>query len=214
MQDIARLEKIMGAAPVIPVVAINSVKAGLGLARALVAGGLPAIEVTLRTPVALEALAAIAEEVEGALAGAGTVLNGDQLQAVREAGAQFAVSPGATANLLAAAEEIDVPLLPGGSTASEFMSLGERGYSYLKFFPASDSGGPGFLKSIGSPLPKFRFCPTGGVSPNNALDYLSLKNVICVGGSWVAPKDLVDEGAWDKITELAQAASKLRSDTE
>lgn len=211
MQDAIRLEKIMNTAPVIPVVAINSVASGVELARALVAGGLPAIEVTLRTPVAVDALRAIADEVEGAIAGAGTVLNAEQLEAVERAGARFAVSPGATDALLSAAETSNVPLLPGSATASEIMALGDRGYSHLKFFPAADSGGFGFLKSIGSPLPDFRFCPTGGINPNNAKDYLGLKNVICVGGSWVAPGSLIEAGKWDEITALAKTASLIKA---
>ncbi len=204
-------KKIMSAAPVIPVVKIDDVKAGVKLARALVAGGLPCIEVTLRTSCAVDAIAAIGDEVEGAMVGAGTVLNAGQIKAVTKAGAQFMVSPGFSPDLLSAANDSSLPLLPGVSSASEAMQLGELGYTYLKFFPAGAAGGPGFLKSIGSPLPLFKFCPTGGVNIGNAKDYLSLSNVICVGGSWVAPTNLIAAQNWDGITALARQAAKLGS---
>ncbi len=204
-------KRVMSAAPVIPVVKIDDVKEGVKLARALVAGGLPCIEVTLRTPCAVDAIAAIAAEVDGAMVGAGTVLSAGQIEAVTNAGAQFMVSPGFSPDLLAAANDSSLPLLPGVASASEAMQLGELGYTYLKFFPAGAAGGPDFLKSIGSPLPQFKFCPTGGVNIDNAKDYLSLSNVICVGGSWVAPASLIAAQDWDGITTLARQAAKLES---
>ena len=186
------LEATMLAAPVIPVVVIDDVKKAVGLARALVAGGLPAIEITLRTPNALDCIRAVALEVEGAIAGAGTVLDQTQMRAVEAAGAKFMVSPGTSPKLLDAAQDCPVALLPGAATASEMMYLGERGYMHLKFFPAEAAGGANYLKSIASPLPQFRICPTGGISLANARNYLSLPNVLCVGGSWVAPADLIE----------------------
>ncbi len=199
----------MTAAPVIPVVTVHDVSKGVELAKALVAGGLPSIEVTLRTPNAIEAIRAIADEVEGALAGAGTVLTSQQIRAVETAGADFMVSPGFAPDLLAAANDSPLPLLPGISSASEAMHLGELGYTYLKFFPAGPAGGPDYLKSIGAPLPQFSFCPTGGINLGNASQYLKLSNVLCVGGSWVAPSSLVDAGDWAAITKLASEAASL-----
>ncbi len=205
------LEAMMKAAPVIPVVIIDDPRKAVIMARALVAGGLPAIEVTLRTPRALECLAAIAAEVEGAIPGAGTVLEPAQIEAVAAAGAQFMVSPGTSPKLLDAAGESPVPLLPGTATASEIMALGERGYRHLKFFPASVAGGAPYLKALSSPLPQFRFCPTGGISLANARDYLALPNVLCVGGSWVAPAEAVEKGDSAAIEELARQAVSLRA---
>jgi 2-dehydro-3-deoxyphosphogluconate aldolase/(4S)-4-hydroxy-2-oxoglutarate aldolase len=203
------LEAMMRAAPVIPVVIVDDPHKAVVMARALVAGGLPAIEVTLRTPRALECLAAIASEVEGAIAGAGTVLEPGQIKEVEDAGAQFMVSPGTSPRLLDAAEDSAVPLLPGTATASEIMALGERGYRHLKFFPASLAGGHAYLKALSSPLPHFRFCPTGGISMANAKDYLGLPNVLCVGGSWVAPADAIESGDSAAIEALARAAAQL-----
>ena len=203
------LEATMLAAPVIPVVVIDDVKKAVGLARALVAGGLPAIEITLRTPNALDCIRAVALEVEGAIAGAGTVLDQTQMRAVEAAGAKFMVSPGTSPKLLDAAQDCPVALLPGAATASEMMYLGERGYTHLKFFPAEAAGGANYLKSIASPLPQFRICPTGGISLANARNYLSLPNVLCVGGSWVAPADLIERENWPEITRLAQQACLL-----
>jgi 2-dehydro-3-deoxyphosphogluconate aldolase/(4S)-4-hydroxy-2-oxoglutarate aldolase len=204
------LEAMMTAAPVVPVVIVDDPKKAVVMARALVAGGLPAIEVTLRTPGALECLAAIVAEVEGAIAGAGTVLDAGQVRAVEAAGARFMVSPGTSPRLLDAADESLVPLLPGTATASEMMALGERGYRHLKFFPASLAGGAPYLKALSSPLPQFRFCPTGGIGIANARDYLSLPNVLCVGGSWVAPAEAVEKGDSAAIEALARAAAALR----
>ncbi len=204
------LESIMKAAPVIPVVIVDDPAKAVVMARALVAGGLPAIEVTLRTARALDCLAAIATQVEGAIAGAGTVLDPSHVKAVEAAGAKFMVSPGVSPKLLDAAEDSPVPLLPGTATASEMMALGERGYRHLKFFPASVAGGAPYLKALSSPLPQFRFCPTGGVSISNAREYLSLPNVPCVGGSWVAPAEAIEKGDAAAIEALAREAAALR----
>ncbi|MCP4071482.1 MAG: bifunctional 4-hydroxy-2-oxoglutarate aldolase/2-dehydro-3-deoxy-phosphogluconate aldolase [Hyphomicrobiales bacterium] len=203
------IKRVMTAAPVIPVVTVHDVGKAVELAKALVAGGLPSIEVTLRTPNAIEAIRAIADEVEGALAGAGTVLTSQQVRAVETAGADFMVSPGFAPDLLAAANDSPLPLLPGISSASEAMHLGELGYTCLKFFPAGPAGGPAYLKSIGAPLPQFSFCPTGGINSENASQYLELSNVLCVGGSWVAPSSLVNAGDWAAITKLASEAASL-----
>lgn len=203
------LKNTMTAAPVIPVVVIDDAAKAVGLARALVAGGLPAIEITLRTKNALDCIKAVADEVEGAIAGAGTVLDAKQMASVQAAGAQFMVSPGVSPNLLDAADDCPVALLPGAASASEMMALGERGYTYLKFFPAEAAGGAPYLKSVASPLPQFQICPTGGVSLQNAPDYLKLQNVLCVGGSWVAPAGLIENEDWAGIEALAKEASKL-----
>ena len=195
--------------PVVPVIVIDDVKSAVPLARALVAGGLKAIEITLRTPQALDAIRAVADEVEGAVAGAGTVLDAKQWDAAIKAGARFMVSPGSAGSVLSAAGESEVPLLPGAVTASEVMALRDLGYSVLKFFPAEQAGGASYLNALSSPLAGISFCPTGGISLKNAMDYLSLKNVVCVGGSWVAPKALVAAGDWAGITKLAEEASRL-----
>jgi len=195
-------------APVIPILVVEDATAALSLAEALVKGGLPALEVTLRTPAALEVIAEIAK-FTGGVVGAGTLLTPKDVEAAVNAGAKFGVAPGATDRLLEACEEADLPLLPGAATASEVMRLYERGYSVQKFFPAEANGGAPALKAIGAPLPQVKFCPTGGVSLKNANDYLSLSNTLCVGGSWVAPKDLVNNGNWEAITELAREAAKL-----
>jgi 2-dehydro-3-deoxyphosphogluconate aldolase/(4S)-4-hydroxy-2-oxoglutarate aldolase len=201
--DICRL------APVVPVLVIDDLAHAVNLAKALVAGGLPVLEVTLRTPVALEAIRRMAE-VPGGRVGAGTLLTPADVKAAKAAGATFGVSPGATDRLLDACAEYDLPLLPGAATASEIMALLEKGYTVQKFFPAEQSGGASFLKSIGSPIPQVQFCPTGGISLKNARDYLSLSNILCVGGSWVAPKDAMASGDWAAITTLAAEAAALR----
>jgi len=180
------------------------------MAEALVRGGLPVLEVTLRTPVALEAIA-VMSGVKGGVVGAGTVLNETDVKAAKGAGAEFAVPPGCTDALIDACEAAELPLLPGVSSAGEAMKALERGYDMLKFFPAEQAGGAPFLKSLSSPLPQITFCPTGGVSPNNALDYLKLPNVLCVGGSWVVGGDAVAKGEWDKVEELARLASRLKA---
>ncbi|MGJ8584697.1 MAG: bifunctional 4-hydroxy-2-oxoglutarate aldolase/2-dehydro-3-deoxy-phosphogluconate aldolase [Marinosulfonomonas sp.] len=203
-----KAREICGLAPVIPVLVIDDASKAADLARALVAGGLPALEVTLRTPAALDAIKAMSE-VPGGVVGAGTLITPDDVKAAKAAGATFGVSPGATDRLLQACEDADLPLLPGGATATEAMALLERGYSVQKFFPAEASGGAPALKSIGAPLPQVSYCPTGGVSLKNAPDYLSLSNTLCVGGSWVAPKAMVDSGDWAGIEALAREASQL-----
>lgn len=196
-------------APVIPVLVIEDLHHAVPLARALVAGGLPVLEVTLRTPVALAAIEAMAQ-VPGARVGAGTVLSPHDVLRVKGAGASFAVSPGSTPALISACVAKALPLLPGAATASEVMNLLEQGYSAMKFFPAGPAGGPAMLKALNGPLPQVTFCPTGGVGPGNAGEYLSLPNVACVGGSWVAPAELLAARDWDGIERLARAAAALK----
>ena len=205
-QDQSRAARDIAArAPVIPVLVLDDADQARPLAEALVAGGLPALEVTLRTPAALDCIRAMAD-VEGGIVGAGTLLTPEDVRAAKAAGARFGVSPGATDRLLQACIDEGLPLLPGAATASEVMALHERGFDMLKFFPAEASGGAPALKAIGAPIPQVAFCPTGGVSPGNMGDYLSLPNVVCVGGSWVAPKDRMDAGDWSGIEALARAA--------
>lgn len=208
----AKTEKLLSVLklqPVVPVLIIDDASQAVPLARALVAGGLKAIEITMRTPAALDAIRAVAAEVEGAVPGAGTILNPRDFDAAVKAGSQFIVSPGATSNLLAAARNSDIPLLPGAVTASEIMALKEEGYEVLKFFPAEQAGGATYIKSLASPFAGVMFCPTGGISLKNAKDYLSLPNIICVGGSWVAPKELVAAGDWAAVEKLAAEAAAL-----
>ena len=195
-------------APIVPVLVVHDPAHARPLAQALVAGGLPALEVTLRTPAALDVIREMAQ-VDGGVVGAGTLVTPADVEAAVEAGAKFGVSPGATPKLLDAAEALGLPMLPGAATASEAMALLERGYDMLKFFPAEASGGAAALKSIGAPLPQIKFCPTGGVSPKNAPNYLGLSNVVCAGGSWVAPGDLVNSENWAAIEALARDASLL-----
>ena len=204
----ARTREICQMAPIVPVLVVHDVAHARPLAEALVAGGLPALEVTLRTPAALDVIREMAL-VPGGVVGAGTLVTPEDVKAAVEAGAQFGVSPGATDALLDACEAAGLPMLPGAATASEAMRLLERGYDMLKFFPAEASGGAPALKAIGAPLPQISFCPTGGVGPGNAKSYLSLPNVICAGGSWVAPADLVATGDWAGITALAKGAREL-----
>ncbi len=200
---------LIARAPVIPVVVIDRIEDAVPLARALVAGGLPLIEVTLRTPVALEAMRRIAAEVEGAVVGAGTVTERAQIDAVIKAGATYIVTPGTTPDLAKALAEAPIPVLPGCATASEAMTLAAMGFHVLKFFPAEPSGGAPFLKGLGGPLPHLRFCPTGGIGPKNAGEYLALPNVVAVGGSWVVPADAIKAGNFETVRELSLAASKL-----
>lgn len=195
-------------APVVPVLVIQNLAHARPLAEALVAGGLPALEITLRTPCALDAIREMAQ-VPGGVVGAGTLITSEDVRAAKAAGAKFGVSPGATPELLAACEAEDLPLLPGAATASEAMLLLARGYDMMKFFPAEASGGAPALKAIGAPLPQISFCPTGGVSPDNVATYLSLPNVVCVGGSWVAPQSAMESGDWSQIESLARTASQL-----
>jgi len=203
-----RAREICARAPIIPVLVVHDAAHARPLAEALVAGGLPALEVTLRTPAALDVIREMAQ-VPGGIVGAGTLITPADVRAAKAAGATFGVSPGATDELLAACEAEDLPLLAGAATATEAMRLLARGYDMLKFFPAEASGGAPALKAIGAPLPQISFCPTGGVSPANAETYLGLSNVVCAGGSWVAPTSDVTAGNWDHIEELARAASQL-----
>lgn len=205
------LESALMLAPVVPVMVIDRVEDAVPLARALVKGGLPVLEITLRTPKAMECIRAIIAEVEGAIVGSGTVLTPEQLRDSEKLGCKFAVSPGATGRLLGAAEDHDIAFLPGGVTASECMALLEWGYAIQKFFPAEPAGGVASLASLASPLPQIRFCPTGGITPGKAPDYLKLANVITIGGSWMAPKKLVDAGDWAAIEMLAAEAAGLKA---
>ncbi|ANE57764.1 MULTISPECIES: bifunctional 4-hydroxy-2-oxoglutarate aldolase/2-dehydro-3-deoxy-phosphogluconate aldolase [Methylomonas] len=204
------IKEVMTTSPVMPVMVINNLENAVPLAKALVEGGLKVLEITLRTPVALDAIRRIKAEVPGAIVGAGTIINVTTLHHAIDAGAQFIVSPGVTENLLDAALETSVPLLPGVITPSEVMRLLDKGITAMKFFPAEAAGGIPMLKSIGGPLPQVTFCPTGGVNPKNAPEYLALSNVACVGGSWMAPAELVDAGDWAEITRRAAAASALK----
>lgn len=205
-----RLLAILEGQPVIPVLKITNAADAVPLARALAKGGLPAIEITLRTPAALDAIRAAVDAVPEAIVGAGTILDAGQFDAAERAGARFVVSPGLTAQLAQAASRSETPLLPGAATPSEIMAAAEAGYSLLKFFPAEQAGGAAWLKALASPFAGVRFCPTGGIGPQNAADYLSLGNVVCVGGSWIAPEALVAAGKWDEITALAARAAALK----
>ncbi|MCF2949342.1 bifunctional 4-hydroxy-2-oxoglutarate aldolase/2-dehydro-3-deoxy-phosphogluconate aldolase [Paraglaciecola aquimarina] len=199
-------EEIFSAGPVVPVLVIKDVAYAVPLAKALIAGGIKVLEVTLRTDAALEVIKKIADEVPEAIIGAGTVTNKEQLQQVIDAGAKFAISPGLTTDLLKAGNEGSIALIPGVSSISELMTAKDLGYTHLKFFPAEASGGVKALKAIGGPCPEITFCPTGGISPSNYNDYLALPNVKCCGGSWLAPEEAMANGDWDKITELAKQA--------
>lgn len=200
---------VLDLAPVVPVVVVDDLADAVPLARALVAGGLPAIEVTLRTPVALDAIRAIAGEVPGAVVGAGTAITPGQVGDVVAAGARFLVSPGWTDALLEAMRASGVPFLPGVSTTSEVVALLERGVREMKFFPAEAAGGTAYLKALAAPLPQARFCPTGGITPGSAPKYLALPNVGCVGGSWMLPKDAVADRDWGRVERLAREAAGL-----
>jgi 2-dehydro-3-deoxyphosphogluconate aldolase/(4S)-4-hydroxy-2-oxoglutarate aldolase len=201
---------IAAPAPVIPVLTIERPADAVPLAQALVKGGLPVLEITLRTPAALEALRLIAAEVPDAVVGAGTVLDANQLELARRAGAQFAVSPGCTPALAQVLATSGLPFLPGVQTVSEAMALQEQGFRLLKLFPADVSGGLGWLKAVAAPLAGLRFCPTGGIRMETAPAYLALGNVACVGGSWVAPKEAVTAGDWIRVERLAAAACALK----
>ncbi|MGF6494562.1 2-dehydro-3-deoxyphosphogluconate aldolase/(4S)-4-hydroxy-2-oxoglutarate aldolase [Luteibacter sp. 621] len=206
----AKVAATLALAPVVPVVIIEDASKAVGMARALVAGGIPAIEVTLRTPAALDAVRAIAAEVEGAFIGVGTVLTAKDLEAAFKAGAKFAVSPGSSPRLLDAADDHELPLLPGAATSSEAMELLERGYRFQKFFPAVPAGGAKLIGAWASPLPQITFCPTGGISLANAPDFLALPNVACVGGSWLTPADKLAAGDYAGIEALAREAAQLK----
>jgi 2-dehydro-3-deoxyphosphogluconate aldolase/(4S)-4-hydroxy-2-oxoglutarate aldolase len=199
--------EIAARAPVIPVLVLDDAAIARPLAEALLAGGLPALEVTLRTPAALDCIRAMAE-VPGGVVGAGTLLTPEDVRAAKAAGARFGVSPGATDRLVDACIAEGLPLLPGAATATEVMALYEKGFDMLKFFPAEAAGGAPALKAIGAPIPRVSFCPTGGVTPSNKADYLALSNVVCVGGSWVAPRDRVEAGDWAAIESLAREAAR------
>lgn len=205
------INEVMTTSPVMPVMVINQVENAVPLAKALVAGGLKVLEITLRTPVALECIRQIKAEVPDAIVGAGTIINTHTLYQAIDAGAEFIVSPGTTEILLDEALASGVPILPGVVTPSEVMRLLEKGITSMKFFPAEAAGGIPMLKSIGGPLPQVTFCPTGGVNPKNAPEYLALSNVACVGGSWMAPADLVDAGNWSEITRRASEAAALKN---
>jgi 2-dehydro-3-deoxyphosphogluconate aldolase/(4S)-4-hydroxy-2-oxoglutarate aldolase len=203
------IEKIMNTSPVIPVMVIDKVENAVPLAKALVGGGLKVLEITLRTDAALESIREIKAAVPEAIVGAGTVINTATLDQALAAGSEFIVTPGTTPSLVDAALSNGVQLLPGVNTPTEAMTLLEKGISALKFFPAEAAGGVPMLKAIGGPLPQISFCPTGGVNPHNAREYLALKNVACVGGSWMAPANLVAEGKWQEIQHLAAEAAAL-----
>ncbi len=199
-------EHILNLGPVMPVIVINQLEHAVPLAKALLAGGITVVEVTLRTACAIEAIKAIAKEVPEAVIGAGTVLNPSQLAEVTEAGAQFAISPGLTDSLLNAANAGTIPLIPGLSTVSEMMTGIDAGFHEFKFFPAEANGGVKALQAIAGPFPQVRFCPTGGITSDNYRDYLALKNVLCIGGSWLVPADALENGDYDRITQLAREA--------
>ncbi|WP_432074066.1 bifunctional 4-hydroxy-2-oxoglutarate aldolase/2-dehydro-3-deoxy-phosphogluconate aldolase [Streptomyces wuyuanensis] len=205
------MTSVLDLAPVVPVVVLDDAADAVPLARALVAGGLPAIEVTLRTPAALDAIRAIADEVPEAVVGAGTVVTPGGVAGAAAAGARFLVSPGWTDGLLDAMASAGVPYLPGVSTASEVVGLLERGVREMKFFPAAASGGTRYLESLAGPLPQARFCPTGGITRASAGSYLALPNVGCVGGTWMLPPDAVASRDWHRVETLAREASGLRT---
>jgi 2-dehydro-3-deoxyphosphogluconate aldolase / (4S)-4-hydroxy-2-oxoglutarate aldolase len=204
---------LLGIAPVIPVVVVQDVADAVPIANALVAGGLPIIELTLRTPVALPAIERIAAEVPDIIVGAGTIVDAAQAKQALDAGAQFLVSPGSTAGLRAAMRDTGLPHLPGVATVSEVMAILEDGYTDMKFFPAEAAGGVPYLRAIHSPVPAARFCPTGGITPTNIAEYLKTPNVWCVGGSWLTPADAVDRHDWSQISSLASVARGLADST-
>jgi 2-dehydro-3-deoxyphosphogluconate aldolase/(4S)-4-hydroxy-2-oxoglutarate aldolase len=202
--------EVMQDAPVIPVIVLQDIAHAVPLARALVAGGIRMLEVTLRTPVALACIERIAREVPDAVIGAGTVRSAADAQAAALAGARFAVSPGYTHAVGKACHDLGLALLPGVATGSEIMAAQEDGYNALKFFPAMQAGGPAMLKAWHGPFNDVVFCPTGGVTPANAAEFLALPNVACVGGSWLTPAEAVAQGDWARITQLAGEAARLR----
>ena len=204
------IAQILASAPVVPVVVIERLEDAAPLAQALYKGGLRALEITLRTPVAAQAVKIMKETVPEAYVGTGTVIDKATFEASVNAGADFMVSPGVNDELLALASQSDIPFLPGAATPSEVMKLAERGFSFLKFFPAAAAGGPAMLKSIGGPLPGIKFCPTGGISLQSAPEYLALDNVVCVGGTWMLDKKLIENKDWQAIEELARQASQLK----
>ena len=204
------MRRICTAAPIMPVLVIKDASTATDLGLALLRGGLPILEVTLRTPAALDAIK-VMSDLPGVTVGAGTVLNAKDAEAAKDAGAQFAVAPGATDNLIEACTALDLPLLPGAVTASEAMQLLDHGFDFMKFFPAETSGGAAALKALAGPLPQIAFCPTGGITAQNATQYLALPNVICAGGSWIAPASLVEQKNWGAIQQLAADAAQMPS---
>ncbi len=202
-------QDVFAASPVVPVMIIERVEDAVPMAQALQNGGITVFEITLRTPVALDVIRAIAQAMPEAMVGAGTVLTCEQYDAAVEAGAKFMISPGMTPKLLSHAKAGSAPLIPGVSTPSEIMQALELGYQHLKFFPAEANGGAKALAAIAAPLPQVKFCPTGGISPANVDQYKAVKCVATVGGSWMLPKDLIDNGQWDEITKLSQEAVAL-----
>ena len=204
------IRSVLAASPVMPVIVLEEVAHAVPLARALVAGGIRVLEVTLRTPVALDCMRAIAAEVPEALLGAGTVLSAADLDAAAKAGAVFAISPGASPALLEAARTSPIPFLPAVMTPSDVITAMDAGFDTFKLFPAAQAGGMAMLKALGGPFPQARFCPTGGIDAASAPAFLALPNVACVGGSWLCPAELVRAGDWDAITALARAAAALR----
>jgi 2-dehydro-3-deoxyphosphogluconate aldolase/(4S)-4-hydroxy-2-oxoglutarate aldolase len=202
---------LLDLAPVVPVVVVDSVEQAVPLARALLAGGIPVIELTLRSEAGLGAIEAVASEVEGMVVGAGTVVTPEQVRQVQDAGAQFIVTPASPPRLLEAALASGLPLLAGAGTLTEMLTLAEAGLEAMKFFPAEASGGRPYLSAVAGPCPQLRFCPTGGITPQTAADWLALPNVGCVGGSWLTPKDAVAQGDWARIEALAAEAAALRA---
>ncbi|MFC7485673.1 bifunctional 4-hydroxy-2-oxoglutarate aldolase/2-dehydro-3-deoxy-phosphogluconate aldolase [Knoellia sp. CPCC 206453] len=207
---IASADDVLDLAPVIPVVVVDSVEQAVPLARALVRGGIPVIEITLRSSAGLGAIEAVASQVEGMVVGAGTVVTPEQVQQVKDAGAQFIVTPGSPPRLLDAALASGLPLLAGAGTLTEMLTLAEAGLTAMKFFPAEASGGRPYLSAVSGPCPQLRFCPTGGITPETAAAWLDLPNVGCVGGSWLTPKDAVAQGDWGRIETLASESAALR----
>ncbi len=205
----ARIDVICASAPVIPVLTLENADQALGIGSALVNGGLKVLEITLRSDYGLSAIKQLKKALPDAIIGAGTVLTPQQYEACVEAGADFIVSPGCTAQLLLHGSQSEVPLLPGIATVSEAMAAMELGYGRFKLFPAAVVGGMDFLKAIGGPISQLKFCPTGGVKPTNAADYLALSNVMCVGGTWLTPAALVEQGDWQAIEALARQAAAL-----
>ncbi|WRB05727.1 bifunctional 4-hydroxy-2-oxoglutarate aldolase/2-dehydro-3-deoxy-phosphogluconate aldolase [Helicobacter pylori] len=208
MQD--KIIEILQISPIVPVVVVEDIKDAVPLAQSLIEGGIPIIEVTLRSSCALEAIELIAKNVPKMRVGAGTILNPTQLEQAQNRGAEFLISPGLTIKLLEYAKKKDMPLIPGVSSSSEVMQALELGYHALKFFPAEYCGGVKLLNAFNGPFKEVKFCPTGGISVDNMRSYLALENVLCVGGSWLTPKDLVQNKEWDKITEICKRALALR----
>ncbi len=208
MQD--KIIEVLQISPIVPVVVIENIKDAVPLAQSLIEGGIPIIEVTLRSSCALEAIELIAKNVPKMRVGAGTILNLTQLEQAQNRGAEFLISPGLTIKLLEHAKKKDMPLIPGVSSSSEVMQALEWGYNALKFFPAEYCGGVKLLNAFNGPFKGVKFCPTGGISADNMRSYLNLENVVCVGGSWLTPKDLIQNKEWDKITEICKRALALR----